>query len=85
MEKFIIDYFWSLICKSTAMTKYFLFLFLTFSVAFSAQKNVIQSKKIAPKSTEKINADSDLAKINDSVAALIPYKKDGKFGFISQS
>ena len=67
------------------MTKYFLFLFLTFSVAFSAQKNVIQSKKIAPKSTEKINADRDLAKINDSVAALIPYKKDGKFGFVSQS
>jgi hypothetical protein len=67
------------------MTKYVLFLFFCFSVTVSAQKSAVQNKKISPLSTEKISTNPDLAKINDSVAALIPYKKDGKFGFISQA
>lgn len=57
-------------------------------LAFSAQKKVSTppaSMKKAPHQTVSVSANADLAKIREDVAALIPQKKDGKFGYINQS
>jgi hypothetical protein len=61
------------------MLKNILTLFLfSFSAMFFAQKKGVVKKPVTP----AINL--DLIKINDSIPALIPFKKDGKSGFINQ-
>ncbi|WOC52348.1 hypothetical protein BPO_1701 [Bergeyella porcorum] len=55
------------------MRRFFLF-FILFTTLYNAQS---KNKKTPIKSI-------DLSKINDSIPALIPQKKDGKFGFITQ-
>ncbi len=61
------------------MLKNILTLFLfSFSAMFFAQKKEVVKKPVTP----AINL--DLIKINDSIPALIPFKKDGKSGFINQ-
>lgn len=66
--------------------KYFLsVILLSFSFILSAQ-----TKKAVKATPKKVSAavsaksSSDLKKINDSIPALIPQRKDGKFGFINQ-
>ena len=71
------------------MIKNFLtFLLLSFSVIVFAQKKAITKKVVVKKSLVKKSTipkvNLDLIKINDSIPALIPYKKDGKSGFINQ-
>ena len=67
------------------MKNYLNLLLLTFSVALFAQKEM-SSLKTSPSTTtlKNINSTPEVSKINDSVTALIPYKKDGNFGFINQ-
>lgn len=55
------------------MRRFFLF-FILFTTLYNAQS---KNKKNSIKPI-------DLSKINDSIPALIPQKKDGKFGFITQ-
>lgn len=71
------------------MIKYILTLFLLSSsiIAFAQTKN--NTKKIAVttntvKKPRPLTSILDLKKINDSIPALIPFKKDGKSGFINQ-
>ncbi|QOW11304.1 WG repeat-containing protein [Kaistella flava (ex Peng et al. 2021)] len=71
------------------MIKNILTLFLlSFSMVVFAQKKPINKKvtvkKIVVKKTIAPSINSDLIKINDSIPALIPYKKNGKSGFINQ-
>lgn len=54
---------------------------LIFSLVISAQKKQPPKKST---NTKKALTDLDLKKINDSIPALIPYKKGGKSGFINQ-
>lgn len=48
-----------------------------------AQQKIIKKKSVKPISQKSL-VKNDLQKINDSIPALIPQKKDGKFGFINQ-
>lgn len=71
------------------MKKNIIFLLLSFSVVLSAQKKAISKKyipkkNIIKKQTPVISA-LDLIKINDSIPALIPMKKEGKSGFMNQN
>lgn len=54
-------------------TIFSLLMFLVFSFGLHAQSKTVVAKP-----------NPDLVKINDSIPALIPQKKDGKFGFINQ-
>ena len=60
------------------MKKFFAFVLLSFSILIFSQKKPIVKR---PLST---NIEADFIKINDSIPALIPYKKEGKSGFINQ-
>jgi len=64
-------------------------LFSSLSFSLAAQKKTVQKKFIAPKTTvlkqTAPKQNPHLIKINDSVAALIPQKIDGKFGYINQN
>ena len=63
-------------------------LFLSFSMMLFTQTKTVTKKTAVKKNivkkptTPKINL--DLVKINDSIPALIPFKKEGKAGFINQ-
>lgn len=64
------------------------FFLFSFSLMLFAQKkhltkNVIAKKTVVKKPTST-SPSLDLIKINDSIPVLIPYKKDGKSGFINQ-
>lgn len=64
-------------------------LLLSFSMlAFAQRKQVNKKKVIAKKATVKkpiaTISSLDLIKINDSIPALIPYRKEGKSGFMNQ-
>lgn len=48
----------------------------------STKKPAVKTNTIKKPTTPKINL--DLIKINDSIPALIPFKKDGKSGFVNQ-
>ena len=54
------------------------FVLMVFSLFVFAQKKTIIKKPLP------VKPNPDLIKINDSVAALIPYKKEGKSGFMNQ-
>lgn len=59
-----------------------------FSFTFVFSLNLAQTKAVRKKSIKnsaaKPTVGMDLQKINDSIPALIPFKKDGKFGFRNQ-
>ena len=63
-------------------------LMAVFSVfVFAQSKTAVKKapvKKAPVKKAVIAKPNPDLAKINDSIPALIPQKMDGKFGFINQ-
>lgn len=59
-------------------------LLLCFPLFFFGQKKGAQVQKKTVAKTQKTIQKPDLTKINDSVAALIPYKKEMLFGFQNQ-
>lgn len=68
------------------MKNFFTFLLLTTSIIFSAQKKSVISKNTTKKAIASVKPTLHLdhVKLNDSVCALIPYKKDRKSGFTNQ-
>ncbi|TXF76146.1 WG repeat-containing protein [Chryseobacterium sp.] len=69
------------------MKNVLIFIFLSFTLLFSAQKATVRKTAAVKKPVQKTTApktNPDLAKINDSIPALIPQKIEGKFGFVNQ-
>ncbi len=64
------------------MKKSLLLLFFISALAITAQTK-ITSLKNAPAKSKSVS--TDLIKINDSIPSLIPFKKEGNFGFINQN
>ena len=64
------------------------FLLVCFSIVIFAQKKPakkgITAKRTSVKKPIPTPPNLDLIKINDSIPALLPYKKNGKSGFINQ-
>lgn len=63
-------------------------LLLSFATVLFAQKKTVAKKNNGKKTSVKkpvsTTSSLDLIKINDSIPSLIPFKKDGKSGFINQ-
>ncbi|MDQ0476652.1 WG repeat-containing protein [Chryseobacterium sp. MDT2-18] len=70
------------------MKNIFTLLLLSFSTVLFAQKKTVNTKvnlkKTAAQKKTDPKVNTDLIKINDSIPALIPYKKEGQSGFINQ-
>ncbi len=68
------------------MNKILTILLLSFSLIIFAQKKLGTKKAIAKRTTVRkpVVINLDLIKLNDSIPALIPFKKEGKSGFMNQ-
>ena len=69
------------------MRKVLTFFILSFTlIIFAQKKSLVKKSSIKKVKVQKSSVNAqDLIKINDSVSALIPFKKDGKSGFINQN